>query len=657
MTMLTTHRPVCFFAILTLALLQLAVVSAQQQYVDIYPEQHNQKFLGGGVGFGNYWAHIVNGQSPANQQVVYDWLFEDLDLEYIRFAFKRSFEEINDNDDPFFLDYGNLNLADANNLDGAAEIRTAAFVRNTDVKMMFYAQDYPDFLKVFNNQGNIVSLDYDNPNLYDEIAEWVFGNMVYLHLAHGLDVELVDLLNEPDLKPWLNRDQSAAIYENVVPALELLVISNPQLYTGPMPKIIGPSCVNLDKSADWIEHWANTGTLDYIDIVSGHLYGGSWPQDDEARNYRRLHIEKGGKQFTQNEAHPGQAVNNPDRLPANGLDDQHEGSLIFSAWMCLGLNNGVDVFHYFAGNNPSETNLASLTHTPWGNTPSRKKQYYAYRHFTGLIDDDPFRCNFEMQAPSSYYATTLHPEGQNYVLMNIVNLNSSSRNFTLRVFDNAGQPLRITRIEDFKTTGDSNIELVADTSYQTPVVSTNRWFAGEALRSLIIHYEPSTWNELDYENFETDWGVWVDGGSDARRNADDAQYASHDNYCVRLRDDSNTSRMTTENLPLAGSKQVQVDFNFLCRNMSATEGFRLELSTDGGDTYQTMQDWRLGDDFDNDTHYNQTVTLPLPQRLSALSLRPQTRIRFTDTTRFRFVCDGSDNSDHVYIDSVSIRAR
>ena len=631
--------------------------SGQQQFVHIYPEQHNQQFLGGGVGFGNYWAHIVNGQSVVNQQVIYDWLFEDLDLEYIRFVMKADMEILNDNADPLFLSYGNLNLESSNHLDGAAEIYNAAFGRNNSVKTMFYAQDYPDFLKTFNNNGDISGLDYDNPNLYEEIAEWVFANMVYLSLNHGMYVDVVDLLNEPDLKPWLNRQTSAEIFRNVVPALELLVLTNPQLYNGPMPKIIGPSCVNLDKSADWVEIWESDGTLDYIDIISGHLYGGSWPQEDEPRNYRRLNIVQGNKQFTQNEAHPGQAVNNSSRLPADNLDDQHEGSLIFSAWMCLGLNNGIDVFHYFAGNNPSATNLASLTHTPWGGTPSRKKQYFAYRQFTGLIHDDPYRCNFDMEAPSSYYATTLHPEGENYVLLNIVNLNSSSRNFTLQLFDNAGQPLNIVRVEDFKTNGDSNIELVADTTYDTPVDSTNRWFAGETLRSLIIHYQPSDWNEFEYENFENDWGIWIDGGSNARRNASDADFASRGNFCVRIRGNSDSSNIATENIDLSQASRVQLNFSYHCRNMdTSNDGFCLQVSNDGGSNYRTVKCWNFVDDFVNDEFYN--VTVDIRERRRGLYSRNKDQIyipRFTENTRFRFVGEADSNSDYVYIDSISIR--
>ena len=531
-----------------------------QQFVDIFPEKHNQQFLGGGVGFGNYWGHLINGQNATNQQMVYDWLFQDVDIEYVRFAFQSQLEPANDNTDPFFPDLTSFDLDNAGYIDATAEVFSAALARNANVKLQFYAQDYPDFLKQFDNQGNITSLDYDNPFLYEEIAEWVFANMAWLYLLHGIETHVVDLLNEPDIKPWLNQAQCADILDNVIPAIEFLVLTNPGLYGGEMPRFIGPSCVSLGRSGDWIEDWESTPTYDKLDIISGHLYGGAWPEGDEASNFRRLHIVRGGKQFTQNEAHPGQALNNASRLPRPELEDGHEGSLIFAAWMCLGLNNGVDVFHYFSGNNPSESNLAALVYTPFGGIPARKKQYYMYRTFTGLIDDDPFRCDFDMNAPNSYYATTLHPAGKNYVLLNIVNLDTTSRNFALRVLDNGGQPLEITRVEDFKTNGGSNIELVSDTAYQKPVQATNRWFAGETIRSLIIHYKPSDWTEVDYENFEEGVGIWNLGGNDARRNANDSNFAPEGNFCVRLRDDTDSSNITSEPLDLEGFQELEVFF-------------------------------------------------------------------------------------------------
>ena len=79
-----------------------------------------------------------------------------------------------------------------------------------------------------------------------------------------------------DSLPWYsksyfgsNKNQTSRTYSsNVVPAVMTSIANNPQ-YGVLEPKIIAPSCVNLDKSADWIEDWQNRNVWDKVDYVSG----------------------------------------------------------------------------------------------------------------------------------------------------------------------------------------------------------------------------------------------------------------------------------------------------------------------------------------------------------------------------------------------------
>ncbi|MBX2876414.1 MAG: T9SS type A sorting domain-containing protein, partial [Saprospiraceae bacterium] len=71
----------------------------------------------------------------------------------------------------------------------------------------------------------------------------------------------------------------------------------------------------------------------------------------------------------------------------------------------------------------------------------------------------------------------------------------------------------------------------------------------------------------------------------------------------------------------------------------ANEDFWLQISTDGGVTFNTVEEWNLGDEFENETRYFDAVTIPGP---------------FTANTQVRFRCDASSNTDYVYIDDVSI---
>ena len=55
---------------------------------------------------------------------------------------------------------------------------------------------------------------------------------------------------------------------------------------------------------------------------------------------------------------------------------------------------------------------------------------------------------------------------------------------------------------------------------------------------------------VDKADFENGWGIWNDGGIDCRRSSNDSPYAFSGTYCARIRDNSNSSKMTTDNLNL-----------------------------------------------------------------------------------------------------------
>ncbi|MEM1324054.1 MAG: S8 family serine peptidase [Bacteroidota bacterium] len=147
-----------------------------------------------------------------------------------------------------------------------------------------------------------------------------------------------------------------------------------------------------------------------------------------------------------------------------------------------------------------------------------------------------------------------------------------------------------------------------------------------------------TYTTIDFNDFESGWGIWNDGGSDCRRRSNDAAYAIG-TFCVRLRDNTSTSVMTTDLLDLSTYDELTVDFSYYPRSMdNSNEDFWLQVSTDGVN-YTTVEEWNLNDEFVNDQRYFDTVIIPGP---------------FTANTRLRFRCDASGNSDWVYIDEVNI---
>ncbi|MDW3197376.1 MAG: zinc-dependent metalloprotease family protein [Cytophagales bacterium] len=144
---------------------------------------------------------------------------------------------------------------------------------------------------------------------------------------------------------------------------------------------------------------------------------------------------------------------------------------------------------------------------------------------------------------------------------------------------------------------------------------------------------------VNSNDFESGFGIWNDGGSDCRRSANDAQY-SNGTYSIRLRDNTSTSVMTTDNLDLSSFEEITVSFSYLARSMdNANEDFWLQVSTNGGSSYTIVEEWNQGDEFVNNVRENDAVTIQGP---------------FTSNTRLRFRCDASGNSDWVYIDDVVI---
>lgn len=142
---------------------------------------------------------------------------------------------------------------------------------------------------------------------------------------------------------------------------------------------------------------------------------------------------------------------------------------------------------------------------------------------------------------------------------------------------------------------------------------------------------------VNSNDFESGWGIWNDGGTDARRSSNDAAYANG-TYCIRLRDNTSTSVTTTDNLDLSAYTELNVSFSYLCRSMdNSNEDFWLQI--DNGSGFNTVEEWNRDDEFVNDQRYNETVNIQGP---------------FSSSSRLRFRCDASGDKDWVYIDDVEI---
>lgn len=192
-------------------------------------------------------------------------------------------------------------------------------------------------------------------------------------------------------------------------------------------------------------------------------------------------------------------------------------------------------------------------------------------------------------------------------------------------------------------TGASITGLVASTSYTVEVEAQDAAGNVSGQGSLSVTTATPTGEcttaTVNTNDFEGGWGIWNDGGSDARRSAGDAAY-SNGTYSIRLRDNTSTSTMTTDNLDLSSFEDITVSFSYYARSMdNSNEDFWLQVSTNGGSSFSTQEEWNQGDEFVNNVRENDVVNIAGP---------------FTSTTRLRFRCDASGNADWVYIDDVVI---
>ena len=146
---------------------------------------------------------------------------------------------------------------------------------------------------------------------------------------------------------------------------------------------------------------------------------------------------------------------------------------------------------------------------------------------------------------------------------------------------------------------------------------------------------------IDYQDFESSAGIWQSNGLDAAYIA--SLESPSGNYAFRIRDNSGiASSFSSSALDLTSGNSAVIIFSFKSKNLSVGEDFFLEISTDGGVSFQIQNQWIAGTHFNNDIIYDEHISL------AANSI--------SQTTVFRFRCDASVNADEVYIDNVRIES-
>lgn len=158
-----------------------------------------------------------------------------------------------------------------------------------------------------------------------------------------------------------------------------------------------------------------------------------------------------------------------------------------------------------------------------------------------------------------------------------------------------------------------------------------------------VSLEPIPWTQLTVDDFEVEWGNWVDGGEDAIRTG---VYAK-DSVCVKLQDNSgeDSSIYLTNVLDLTGYQQLRVECTYMPIHMETGEEFRVQFSNNGGAGWINAFIYESGTDFYNGFREYPDLLLESDQ------------YSFSSAVKIRFICNASDDDDHIFLDNIKISAR
>ncbi len=190
-------------------------------------------------------------------------------------------------------------------------------------------------------------------------------------------------------------------------------------------------------------------------------------------------------------------------------------------------------------------------------------------------------------------------------------------------------------------TGNSiSVNPATTTTYTVTVTNTNGCAAIDEVKVTVSDCSGvcgSPQVVVNSNGFETNMGIWTDPGADC---AIVSAYPNSGTKSLQLRDNTSTSLASTSNLNLTAYNKIVVSFSYLCVSFdNSAEDFWLQISTNGGSSYTTKEEWNLGDEFLNGARHNQDITILGP---------------FTTNTRIRFRCDASDDDDQVHLDDITI---
>ena len=617
--------------------------------ITIRPYEHKHTFWITGSTHDWYRDHLLFGTSEVLREQAYDWLFKDLSNEYYRFSFWNDpchgGELTNDNDDPNTVNWDAMTFPGH---DGNATFFREALERNPRTKTMVYACHVPDFLEVVEN-GNSYP-DYSNPNLWAELAENIFANLINMKKNEGIQVDMIDITNEPD---WPDHFGIGFMFTQdriikVIPILRAL-INGPQNDCGlQMPQVVAPSCIAVTAAKEWLQYWHNNNPACWnnIDVVSTHPYWWGFNYS----NWAGITAIKGGRLFIQNEMEFGHHnfVNNEeslgwDELPEDFVDDPIESALSLGRIFAIAVNAGANGFMVFHGNTPDDSQN-SLIRTPWWGTPTRRKGYYAYRQLTTL---QTYKSDVvENQITDGWdglHVIAYHKFPEKKTVVTVVNAKNTTQQITLRLLNYRNEVIPIIRLVDHETSAVKNCALNSDNLFDPPENNYVTGISNHTLRTFEIYFGNQAeifYSDDDFESAGFSGGSnW--GGDFSRAGSDEPSLEFYNrNNAAKLRWNASIERTLVNG----------VDKGFL-RFLWDVDSLDNAGETATAEVFDGT--WHTVFSVNNSANGADSLEGPnnIPDNLqqAGIDLRPYGRV-----TKVRFKINANDTSDFFFIDNVLI---
>ncbi|UCF00190.1 MAG: polysaccharide deacetylase family protein [Planctomycetota bacterium] len=202
--------------------------------------------------------------------------------------------------------------------------------------------------------------------------------------------------------------------------------------------------------------------------------------------------------------------------------------------------------------------------------------------------------------------------------------------------------------QDSTTYEDTGLEPATGYTYRVKArdKSSNKNETDYSVAASATTADEPKWTLLTYDDFESGWGNYTDGGSDCRM-YHGGTWARQGRCAVNIEDNAGieSSFYYTNGVDVdtAGYTRIKVEFWFYCRSMDPGEDFWVQYYD--GSTWHTVASYISGTDFENYIFYSKTVHID------------EENYTFPKNMKIRFTCDADNDGDDVYIDEIKVSGK